>query len=569
VLVGYQIARSITKPLSALVETAEAVSAGDLERRTTVTSQDEFGRLSIAFNQMTEHLLRLYTTSRELSTTIELGAVLEATTRTVRSLVDGTDVVALLDERGNWTYHVAPNAPERLQQLQETRLPADEPLLHELARDRQLRLLNGDNSLLATSGLPQIAGFQQVLLAPLMIQDALVGVLIFGHETEDAFDAAAMPTLTAVANMATSVLYNAVLFGQVHDEASERQAILQSIADGVVVCDNQRTIVLTNNAAQQMLGLPNHMLVRRSFDELPLERVTVADIFGEMRAGLEHYRINNTVLALSRAEVIVDHDRVLGEVIVLHDISAETAVDEAKTEFIATISHELRTPLTPIYGYIELLQRGVFGELSLEQREILDLIHMRAEQMKDLINNIVMVASIQSNTLATEAEPLDLWSSVESAAAPLRRNIDKKSLSLIIDIPEDVPQVLADREQLRLIITQLLDNARRYTTAGTISVRATQRDGMVQVDIEDTGPGIPPERLKRLFTRFHRIDGNSSQERGGGLGLAITRQLVERQGGQVWAHSEVGHGSTFSFSLPVANGHVDAVLGTDTTNTAA
>lgn len=569
VFVGYRIARSITLPLNALVNTAEAVSAGDLERRTTIESQDELGRLASAFNQMTEHLLRLYTTSRDLSTQIDVDAVLHVSGETANALVPGTESFALLDDRGNWTYHLPAGSSAALRTLEDLHLSTEDPLLNELARERQQCVLGQADPLLATSGLINLAGLKQVLLTPLLIQDTLVGVMIFGHAQPAAFTAATLPTLTATANMSASVLYNAVLFGQVNEEAGERKAILESIADGVIVVDTAQTIVLVNDAAQHMLGSTAPQLLRRSFDTLPLELVPATqDIFGEARVGIEHYRIGEHMLTLSSAPVNVD-GRAIGRVFVLHDISAEAAVDAAKTEFIATISHELRTPLTPIYSYIELLQRGVYGAMNSDQREIIDVIHNRAEQLKDLINNIVMVASIQSNTLATEQEALDFGAVVETTVAPMQRALDKKNLALVLDIPPDLPQVYADREHLRLILTQLLDNARRYTATGAITIRVARHEQILQVDVEDSGAGIPPERIGRLFTRFNRIDGNSSQERGGGLGLAITRQLVERQGGQVWAQSEVGRGSTFSFSLPVANGHVDAILESDATNTAA
>jgi len=126
-----------------------------------------------------------------------------------------------------------------------------------------------------------------------------------------------------------------------------------------------------------------------------------------------------------------------------------------------------------------------------------------------------------------------------------------------------VPPVTADRQQLNVVLTQLLDNARRYTQEGNVTVRASQQEHLVQIDVIDTGPGISPEEFGQLFTRFHRVEGNNSPERGGGLGLAIVRQLVERQGGQVWATTALGQGSTFSFSLLVANDHADAVAEQD------
>jgi signal transduction histidine kinase/HAMP domain-containing protein len=563
VLLGYRIARSITVPLTGLVDTAEAVTAGDLERRTAVRSSDELGRLGQAFNQMTEHLLRLYQTSRDLSTTIEVDSVLDVAAATVQSFAPGTEVLALLNGRGVWQYRLRADTPEQLQTLRNLRLSPKDPLLQELAQERAPRLFESeDEPRLVSMGLTSIAGFSSLLMTPLVAQEKLAGVLIFGHAQPHAFEGAVGPTAMATANMAASVLYNAVLFSQVQEEASERRAILQSIGDGVIVCDHQRNIMLVNSAAEKMLNLHDWHIVRRNFSEVPLKRVEIEqDLFGREKAVLDHYQFGDKVLRLSSAPVIGENSATFGEVIVLHDISAEAAVDQAKTDFIKVISHELRTPLTPICGNVELLLRGLFGDLSQEQRETLEQVRGRAEQMKDLVNNIIMVASIEANTLQTEPEPQDLWIAVENAVAPLRRSFANKGLELHIDPMEDMPLVLADREQLRMILTQLLDNARRYTQSGSITVNARRLDGVVQLDISDTGPGIPPEERGRLFTRFHRIEGNNSPERGSGLGLAITRQLVERQGGKVWAASEVGSGSTFSLSLPIASEHADAVLG--------
>jgi len=569
VVLGYMIARSITVPLENLVETAESVKAGDLERRTTFTSDDELGQLGVAFNQMTEHLLRLYQTSRDLSTTIEVGAVLNVAHSTLQSFAPGTHVLALLESRGVWRYVLHEQAPEQLQPLIGLELSPKESLLLDLAQNRNPQLmLASDEPRLADIGLASIAGFESVLLAPLLAQERLAGVLIFGHADAQAFEGANKPIVMATLNMTASVLYNAVLFSQVQEEASERRAILQSIGDGVIVCDQNRTIMLMNSAAEEMLDLRDWNEVRRNFNDVPLVRSEIEhDLFGNEKAVLDHYQLGDKVLRLSSAPVVGENGALLGEVIVLHDISAEAAVNQAKTDFIKVISHELRTPLTPICGNVELLLRGLFGELNSEQRETLELVRGRAEQMKDLVNNIIMVASIEANTLQTEPEPQDLWIAVENAVAPMRRAFANKKLELNIDSMEGIPMVLADREQLRMILTQVLDNARRYTQTGGVTITATHTQTTVRLDIQDTGPGIPPEERPRLFTRFHRIEGNNSPERGSGLGLAITRLLVERQGGSVWATSEVGRGSTFSISLPIASEHAHIVVGE--TNTSA
>jgi signal transduction histidine kinase len=565
ILLGYRIARNITRPLAALVDTAEAVTAGDFERRTTIASDDELGRLAQAFNQMTEHLLRLYRTSRELGGSIEVLPVLDVAARTVNAFAPETEVLALIDDRGTWSYRVRADAPPNIAGLSNLRVAPSDPLLRDLAQGRTQRVLDpAEEPRLASLGLADVAGFRSLLLTPLVVQDMVAGMLIFGSPHPQAFSGAAEPTLTATANMAASVLYNAVLFDRVQGEASEREAILKSIADGVIVCDQQRNIMLVNRTAEQMLGLYDWHIVRRNWREIPLRRVPPAkDMFGNDVADLDHYELGDRVISVNSAPVIGENGQTLGEVIVLHDMSAEAAVDRAKTRFIERVSHELRTPLTPICGNTELLLRGYLGSLTTEQRDTLEVIRLRAEQMRDLVNNFVMIASIEANTLITEPEPQDMWIAIEGALAPMRNAFAKKGIELRVETPEALPPVKADRQQLHVVLTQLLDNARRYTSEGSVTVRAGQQDGMVRVDISDTGPGITPEEFQQLFTRFHRVEGNNSPERGGGLGLAITRQLVERQGGRIWAESAPGQGSTFSFALPIAHEHADAITEQD------
>jgi signal transduction histidine kinase len=280
----------------------------------------------------------------------------------------------------------------------------------------------------------------------------------------------------------------------------------------------------------------------------------VQDVFGEER-NLQHYRLNERVLSLSSAPVITDSGISLGEVIVLHDVSSEVALNLAKTNFIATISHELRSPLTVIMGYSDLLLRGLVGELTADQRELLEAVRNRVELMANIIKNVITVANIEADTLQTEIEPQELWMAVDQAASPLRSAFARKGLTLNIQMSKDLLPVLADREQLQLILGQLLDNARRYTRTGGVTISAEQLEDYIHINISDTGPGIAPDQQPLLFTHFYRVDGNSSPERGIGLGLVITRQLVERQGGRVWASSQLGSGSTFGFSLPIAQEH--------------
>jgi signal transduction histidine kinase len=173
------------------------------------------------------------------------------------------------------------------------------------------------------------------------------------------------------------------------------------------------------------------------------------------------------------------------------------------------------------------------------------------------VNNVIVVARLDSGSLTTELEPMELARPVGEAVFPLQGQIKAKGLALEVEIPEDLRPVLADYDQVRQVIGQLLDNARRYTSEGGITVRAHDCGDHVRVEVEDTGRGILPGMQEQIFQRFIRGDGTSeginSSERGIGLGLAICKQLVERQGGTIGVNSIPGQGSTFYFTLRFAD----------------
>ena len=346
------------------------------------------------------------------------------------------------------------------------------------------------------------------------------------------------------------------LYEAVRDEASERAAIVESIVDGVVVCDIDGRIRYANRAMRQFLQLGDEQPLPEFFHRLPLEPLAESDTFGDGRSS-NLFALNQWILRVSASPVIAHDGARLGSVGVFQDMTAEVAVDRAKTNFIATISHELRTPLTVLRGNADLLLRGLMGQVEPEQRVLIETMRVHTINMTSLVNNVIVIAGIDSGSLQTDPEELDLRQVVEEVMWPLRTQISAKGLDLHLDLPDELPPVWADLFQLRMVLTQLIDNARRYTARGAIFVRALSAETMVRVDVTDTGVGIPADLHEHIFRRFVRGDGAhagiNSSERGIGLGLAIVKQLVERQGGQVWLARTGETGTTLSFTLPNVN----------------
>lgn len=341
------------------------------------------------------------------------------------------------------------------------------------------------------------------------------------------------------------------LYRVVRSEASQRAAIVESITDGVVVCDPDGQILLINRTTRQLLELAEGQACPQRFEDLPLLPFDTAVLaFGGSRAA-ELHKIGERVVRVNAAPVLSDDGARLGDVYVLQDLTSEVAIDRAKTNFIATISHELRTPLMVLGGTSELLLRNLAGPIPEDQRTLLEAMRKNAQTVTALLNNVITIAGLESETLHLVIEPLDLARMLDNILWPIRKSMATKGLELVVDIPDTLPDIMADEQHLRIVVQQLLDNARRYTNAGTVTLCARHEADAVRVDVIDTGHGIDADFSRHLFTRFARgSEGINSAERGIGLGLAIARELIERQGGRIWLEHTSNGGSTFSFTLP-------------------
>ncbi|MEI6179759.1 MAG: ATP-binding protein [Chloroflexales bacterium] len=347
------------------------------------------------------------------------------------------------------------------------------------------------------------------------------------------------------------------LYDQVQAEASQRAAIVESIADGIVVVDDQGNVQTINRATRRLMHLAETAPPPAKLSDIPMQKVAEGGTsFGTQRTQ-DLYALGEHIVRVSIAPVVGADGMRSGYVCLLQDMTAEVAMDRAKTNFIGTISHELRTPLTVISGNADLLLRGLAGRLEGEQPSFVETIRQHSNNMASLLQNVIIVANLDSGSTSTDLEALELLRPVEEANWRVQSQIKAKGLTLTLQIPKGLRPVWADFDHVRQVVYQLLDNARRYTQQGSITVRALDCGTHVRVEVQDTGRGIPPDMQKQIFERFIRGDGTSeginSAERGIGLGLAICKQLVERLGGIIEVTSIPGEGSTFAFTLRYAN----------------
>ncbi len=231
-------------------------------------------------------------------------------------------------------------------------------------------------------------------------------------------------------------------------------------------------------------------------------------------------------------------------------------VDRLKSEFLASMSHELRTPLNSIIGYAEVLLDGIDGDLTDDMQEDVTAIHGSGKHLLNLINDILDLAKIEAGQMDLVCEYMDLKPLAEDVLNTARVLLRDKSVQLLVDMPDDLPQVYADGLRIRQVLSNLLTNATKFTEEGSITVRARLDDtnpGVLRVSVIDTGIGMTSEQLEVIFDRFRQVDQSHTRRAGGtGLGLSITQQLIDMHGGTIWVESERGTGSTFGFTLPLA-----------------
>jgi signal transduction histidine kinase len=234
----------------------------------------------------------------------------------------------------------------------------------------------------------------------------------------------------------------------------------------------------------------------------------------------------------------------------------------AKSDFVSFVSHELKTPMTSIKGYADLLSAGAVGEVSDAQTDFLATIRSNIDRMTTLVSDLADVSRIEAGRLHLEFAPVHLGEVIDEVVRSTQSLLEEKNHEIIIDIPEDLPQVWGDANRLVQIVTNLVSNANKYTPeGGRIIIYAQPSDNQWDPDgapqvahilVEDNGIGIKLEDQKKIFTQYFRTEDGKDHAPGTGLGLNITRYLVEMQGGKIWFDSTFGQGSTFHLTVPIS-----------------
>jgi PAS domain S-box-containing protein len=374
----------------------------------------------------------------------------------------------------------------------------------------------------------------------------------------------------------------ASLQGTIRDEKQKSSIILSAIEDGVILIDAQKNIQAFNKGATRITGWPEDEAMKLNCDSVlklvddkdnpysddayPFNRIFRENATVHDNSAILVTRSDKRIaISLSITPLRDEKDKVTAAVAVFRDVSQERAEEQKRGEFISTASHEMRTPVAAIEGYLALALNDKVSTIDTRARGYLEKAHASTQHLGMLFQDLLTSAKAEDGRLSSHPVVMEVASYLEQLTQDLRFGAEKKGLftefilgsSDVIDashganVVKPLYYVFADPDRLREVITNLFDNAVKYTESGKIIIGVTGNDSVVQFYIRDTGHGIPTEDISHLFQKFYRVDNSATRTIGGtGLGLFICRKIVELYSGHIWVESEMSKGSTFFVNLP-------------------
>lgn len=550
---------SLTRNLHRLETSASLISSGHLSTPIAVRGVDEIGRLGESFDHMRESLRarleeldKLLKISQGVAANLDVGAailpILEAALgedavsaravliQAVRGDVQGDGYIA---------FGAGPAAD------QFSHLDAQ---IFELMRTQPVIAISNTYRVRRIVTAPNQPRPSALIALALYHENTYYGTLWVGYERPKNFAADEVRFLSTIASETAMSAANSRLYASAEIGRRRMEAVLSSTPEPVLVFDDNDRLLLLNPAALQVQGLVNSALPGSRIQDI----LSNADLVNLLSGPLEE-RITTREISMSNGRVyhalvapVLGEDRQVGKVCILRDITHYKELDTIKSDFVATVSHDLRSPITLISGYTSML--NMVGQLNEQQKNYVNKIIAGLESMRRLINNLLDLGRIEAG-IGLRLEETQPEVIVSNVMHQLQANANQRSIQMTFE-PRPEGQrtnIMADAALLQQALVNIVDNAIKFTKVnGQVLIRIVQNGDRVVFEVHDTGIGIAPLDLPRVFEKFYRSGRRDGQEqRGTGLGLAIVRSITERHRGRVWAKSQLGKGSTFYLEIPV------------------
>ncbi len=493
------VTRQITRPIVQLTETALSIAEGDMEQRVPVASRDEIGILAYVFNRMASELKALYDDLEDK--VAQRTALLQKANYQIQQRA--IQLAATLEVSQAATSILDPD-----QLLEE---------VVDLLHDRFFTYVYVGIYLFEVDG-----GENIVEDSPWVRLKASSGGRREMNQIKAQpapLDSEAPPSARAVSQAATS--------GEPHIEKWSTEDAARIFHSPYI----RSEAAIPLKMGEQIIGVLNIMSTEEQ--DFDTDDVSVLkNVANQITTVLENARI--------------------------YAMERETAkrlreLDRSKRRFLVNMSHELRTPLTNIIGFSRLMLKGIDGELTSQQQDDLQIIYHNGQHLLGLINDLLDISHIEAGMMAMEFRAVNLNDLIQSVMATANALVRGREIELKQQIAADLPTIQADAARIRQVLLRLVTNAAKFTQEGSITIQSRVENGQVVISVRDTGAGIAPEDHDRVFRRFEQGSlQNGVRPNGAGLSLALSKEFVEMHGGQIWFDSELGQGTTFTFTLPVS-----------------
>ncbi len=537
----------VIKPFGPL-EMQEAIRRV-LSSTTLREERDQLTQKLVEVNHQLERQLQelniIYTVGRSVTSLLDPNRVLNRVVEAAVYLAEAEEgLILLLDEEGSELYlRAAKGVDEKT--ARNLRVRVDDSVAGRVIQTDRPVFLTGEHAKVSTGYLTKA-----LLYLPLRVPDrGVIGVLgVVNREVEQSFSERDIFLLSGLADYAAIAVENARLFEAARVERVKLETILREAQGMIIVVDDENDVLLCNAAACTALGLVEEDILGQPVDKV-IPHPALCSMFTEVH---ETGRATRSDVPLSdkrvfNAQLTPIHQ--VGRVLMMQDITHLKELDRIKSEFVTTVSHDIRTPLTTIQGYIELLPRA--GSLNVQQQGFILHARQSMETITSLLNQLLDIERLEAG-FEIEMSPCDLTQIIEQAVNAIRPQLETKELELRWEPSQILPLVQGNRQRLRQVMDNLLNNAIQYTqTGGWIAVDAEAEEGYITVSVADNGIGIPPAQQSYIFDKFYRVESDETMSiEGKGLGLAIVKTVIEKHSGRVWVESRPGMGSIFSFVLP-------------------
>jgi len=336
------------------------------------------------------------------------------------------------------------------------------------------------------------------------------------------------------------------LFAELSRQKEELDSIISSLQEGILVLDKEERVLISNESLCIITGksLGKGNLYWEVLREPKLSEL-IKRVRHDRRNSTEEIELNNRTFLCSATFLHYKEEITT----VFHDITEIKKLEKIKTDFVLNVSHELRTPLTSIKGFLETIETGMLDD---DTKHYIVIIKRNTDRLINIINDLLSLSEMEEKGLKVQMETVNLKDITEQALVVFEQQIQAKGVFVHLSIDPDLPAVQGDPFKLEQVFINLIDNALKYTEKGGITIEMKSQRGKIVITLQDTGAGIPPEHLSRIFERFYVVDKSRSKKLGGtGLGLSIVKHIILLHNGTIKAESTPGHGTTFTITLPI------------------